>query len=176
MNRQIQPSCRTLILAALALPLLSLSASAQTEPRGGALDFYGASLSSTGGNDSGGLHAFGVRGSYRFSQTWALEGAATRTESGAEGWFGDVSAKAYLVDFNHDRVEIYALAGAGFLSSAFGLDDSVHRGTVHAGLGAEIKLTGKLYLRPEVRGRWLTSSLEGDNGVAEYSLGLGWKF
>ena len=48
--------------------------------------------------------------------------------------------------------------------------------TVHLGIGAEIRLGRRAYVRPEARGRWLTDELEFDNGIADYSLGFGWRF
>ena len=47
--------------------------------------------------------------------------------------------------------------------------------TRHFGFGLNIRLSEKMYLRPDVRSRWLGSV---ENGVVdgEASLGLGWKF
>ena len=47
---------------------------------------------------------------------------------------------------------------------------------MHAGLGAEIGLTDRLYLRPEVRSRWSTDDLKFNDGLVSYSLGIGWRF
>jgi hypothetical protein len=48
--------------------------------------------------------------------------------------------------------------------------------TVHLGIGAEIRLGQRAYVRPEARGRWFTDELEFDRGLADYSLGFGWRF
>jgi len=47
---------------------------------------------------------------------------------------------------------------------------------LHAGIGAEIGLSDRIYLRPEVRGRWLTEDLNGENHLVDFSLGFGWRF
>jgi len=52
-----------------------------------------------------------VRGGFRFSNVWALEGALSRLNEDAAVGFADLSAKAYVID--SDRFEIYALAGPG---------------------------------------------------------------
>lgn len=98
-----------------------------------------------------------------------MEGALSRL-SDADVWFGDVSAKAYLV--HSQPFEIYALAGPGLVRLS-GMED---KATVHFGIGAEIGVGRRGYLRPEVRGRWLADELRSDDGIVDYSLGFGWRF
>src|SRR5215218_6646560 len=106
MKQRLNTLLRTLILTALALPMLSSSAAAQTEDHGPAFEIFGGSIGDSG---SGHPRVFGARGSYRFNDVWAVEGAFAKEDVGGQVWFGDVSAKAYLVDTS--RFEIYALGG-----------------------------------------------------------------
>lgn len=155
-------------LAVVTLTVVTLASAHAEGPPGPTFELFGGYVRSTGG---GGEHSesYGLRGSYRFGGTWALEGELGRfNEEGSVG-FGEVSGKAYLVDTS--RFEIYALAGMGIYRI-----DGIDSNTAHVGLGAEIDLAPRVYLRPEVRGRWLINQLHGDAGVVDYSLGLGWRF
>lgn len=161
---------RVTLAAALCLPFLAPDAHAQDEKRGFSLDLYGAYLSVTSDGyrdrDGDGGKGFGFRGSYRFNDVWALEGAVSElVDDQADERFMDVSAKAYFLRSNY--FEVYGLAGGG-LSRLGG-------GTVHLGLGGEIPLRDRAFLRPEVRGRWLDQKLN-DDPIMEYSLGVGWRF
>lgn len=160
----------SLILAACALSILSSSAAAQTEDHGPAFDIFGGYLGSSG---SGHPRTFGIRGSYRFTDVWAVEAAFAKVDIGGQVWFGDVSAKAYLVDTS--RFEVYALGGPGRFRSRF-FADTFNQNTVHLGLGAEIGLGARAYLRPEIRERWATDEITWDARLTEYTLGVGWKF
>jgi len=168
MIRRIQFS-PILMMAMAAFLALSSSASAQSEKRGFAFDLFGAEVRPTDSDSDFATEAFGVRGQYRFSNVWALEGSVSRL-SDVDLWFHDASAKAYFV--HSDRFEIYALAGAG----AYRLSSITTDATVHAAIGAEINVGEKAYLRPEVRGRWLAEEARGDDGIVDYSLGFGWRF
>ncbi len=82
-------------------------------------------------------------------------------------------AKAYFVHSNN--FEIYALGGSGiFRVSAEGEDEALT--TVHLGIGGEIGLGRRAYLRPEVRSRWDADELRFEDGIVDYSLGLGLRF
>jgi opacity protein-like surface antigen len=170
MKRRFNTLFCTLILAACALPALSSSAAAQTADHGPAFELFGGYL-----GDSGSDHPriFGARGSYRFSDVWALEATYSKADVGGQVWFGDVSAKAYFLRAN--RFSFYALGGPGiFRAKAFG--ETFNQNTVHLGLGTEIDLGARAYLRPEVRGRWATDEITWDARLTEYSLGFGWRF
>lgn len=172
MNRRFDVMLRGLLFATLALPALAASAAAQEEPeRGFSLDLFGAHLRGSG-EDGASTRSLGLRGGYRFSRTWALEGSLSRLDEDAQVWFGDLSAKAYFV--HAPRFELYALGGpGGFRVQAGG--DGVDQETIHLGIGAELGLGRQAYLRPEVRRRWEINSVE-SGGINEYSLGFGWKF
>lgn len=172
MIRRIQ-SFLVVTIALAAWLASSSSASAQSERRGLSLDVFGAEVRSTELDEDFDSESYGLRSGYRFTDTWALEGSLSRLNEDFGVWFGDLSAKAYLVDSKH--LEVYGLAGPGFLRvSAFGEHED--RATVHLGLGAEIALGERAYLRPEVRGRWLADELGANDGIVDYSLGLGWRF
>jgi opacity protein-like surface antigen len=172
MNRRALEICTIPALAALIFLAVSPRASAQEPNLGASIDIFGARVDTIQSSE-GHANSYGLRGGYRFNGVWALEGSAEHIDEGFTNWFVDLSAKAYFIDTKH--FEIYGLAGPGlFRVSAFGESDS--QTTVHAGLGAEIGLTDRLYLRPEVRGRWGTDGLKFNNGVVSYSLGIGWRF
>jgi hypothetical protein len=111
-----------------------------------------------------------VRGGFRFTPVWALEGSLSRLNEDGDVWFGDLSAKAYA--FHSDRFGVYALAGPGL----FKVSDEDEDVMVHLGIGAEINLGQRAYVRPEVRGRWLADELNADEGLLDYSVGFGWRF
>jgi hypothetical protein len=170
MNRHRDVMLRGLLLTALALTTLVLPAAAQEPERGFSLDLFGASIRAAGSNDAS-SRSLGLRGGYRFSRTWALEGSLSRLDEDSQVWFGDLSAKVYFIHVSH--IELYALWGLGRSGVSDG--DGTERSTLHAGLGAEIGLGNRVYLRPEGRRRWDTSHAD-SGGVHEYSLGVGWRF
>ncbi len=158
------------LFAATLLSLVFASpASAQSEVRSPSFDLFGAHAVSNGDGDRVHMDSYGVRGGYRFSNVWALEGSLYRSKD-TDSWSGDFSAKAYFLHAN--RFEMYAVASPGLIKVSGENPQLI----LHAGLGAEIGLTSRLYLRPEVRGRWLDSGLNDGNSRVDYSLGLGWRF
>jgi Outer membrane protein beta-barrel domain len=159
------------LLAAVFGLLLPAESHAQEADRGFSLDLFGAYLTAESGGDTAEEESWGLRGSYRFTNVWALEGAlSTLRDDGTDVYFGDLSAKAYLL--RSGRFEGYLLGGAGLLRID-DLDDE--ETTLHLGLGAEIKLSDRAYLRPEVRARWLEEDVDAVTFM-EYSLGIGWQF
>ena len=146
------------------------SAWAQHGETGPSFELFGARIEPTDSDADFHSESYGLRGGYRFSNTWALEGTAARLNEDVDIWLGDLSAKAYLIDSSY--FEIYALGGAG----VYKVEDDYEKATLHLGIGAEIGLGQRAYLRPEVRGRWIADELKADEGLAEYSLGIGWRF
>lgn len=169
MNRRIHGLSTILAAAALVLAAASSPASAQSEKRGDSFDLFGAYIRAIDPDIHGHTESYGLRGGFRFNNVWALEGSASRLNQDFDTWFGDLSAKAYFV--HSDRFEIYGLTGPGVYKFS-----DVERMTVHLGLGAEIRLGEHAYLRPEVRGRWLARDPTLQHGLAEFSLGIGWRF
>jgi hypothetical protein len=168
MTRRIHRLSMTLATALLSLAVNS-AASAQDVKTGPAFELFGARVEPADSDADFHTESYGVRGGFRFSNVWALEGALSRLSEDAAVGFADLSAKAYVIDT--DRFEIYALAGPG-LYKVPGREWV----TVHLGIGAEIGLGQRAYLRPEVRGRWLADELRADDGLLDYSLGFGWRF
>lgn len=164
---------RIFIVVMVAFAAVPLSASAQNATRGPSFDLFGALVRSTNSDADLETEAYGLRGGFRFTNVFALEGSLSRLNEDVEIWFGDLSLKAYFV--HSDRFEVYGLAGPGYFrvsDDGEGVDDT----TVHLGLGAEIGLGERTYLRPEVRGRWLADELRANDGLVDYSLGFGWRF
>lgn len=170
MKRRLNTLFCSLILAAFALPVLSSSAVAETTDHGPALDVFAGYFDNFG---FGNPKAFGLRGSYRFSSVWAVEATYSKADVEGQVWFGDASVKAYLVDTS--RFSFYALGGPGIFRSRFS-GESFNDNTVHLGLGAEVELGARAYLRPEVRGRWSTDEINWNARLVEYTLGVGWRF
>jgi hypothetical protein len=159
---------------AFAVVLLSLavasSALAQGAETGPTFELFGARIEPTDSDADFHTEAYGLRGGYRFSNVWSLEAAVSRLDEDVDIWIGELSAKAYFVHAN--RFEMYTLGGSG----VYKVEDDYEKVTLHLGLGAEIGLGQRAYLRPEVRGRWLADELKADEGLVDYSLGLGWRF
>jgi hypothetical protein len=166
---------RITFAAALCFLFLTPSAHAQDEAqdkekRGFSLDLYGAYLSVASDGyryrDEDDKKGFGLRGTYRFNNVWALEGAISEfTGDDADERLVEVSAKAYFLHSNY--FEAYALAGVGH-SRFQGFSDH------HLGLGLEVPVGSRTYLRAEIRGRW--DGIGGHDIEPEYSLGVGWRF
>lgn len=156
--------------AAVLMVVLGASAArAQDESRGFSLDLFGAYVTAEANGDTADEESWGLRGSYRFTSVWALEAAlSTLRQEGENLYFGDVSVKAYL--FQANRFAGYLLGGAGLLKV-----NNVEETTLHAGLGAEIALGERSYLRPEIRGRWLEEDVDIVTFM-DYSLGVGVRF
>lgn len=120
-----------------------------------------------------------VRGGYRLDERWGVESQLTYDSDTGLGdeWTLDLSARLALKDTR--RLHVFAAGGAGWFRTdadpgvpAIYDDDSA---TLHLGLGLEYDLTERLYLRPDLRGRWLLDS-ELDDVEEELSVSLGWRF
>ncbi len=168
-TRRIHRLSITFATALLSFAVAS-SASAQDVERGPSFELFGGRIEPTDSDADFHSESYGLRGGYRFGNMWALEGTVARLNEDVDVWFGDLSAKAYLIDTS--RFEVYALGGPG----VYKVEDASEKVTLHLGVGAEIGLGQRAYLRPEVRGRWLADELKADEGLAEYSLGIGWRF
>ncbi len=140
---------------------------------------------------------FGLRGGYRFTDRWGLQGSLSRVELfdlfshyfDAEGHatFFDVSARFFITPGR--RAELFVYGGIGMARVDVDVDHG-HAGgtrvpgfgitsdddfTTHLGLGVNIRLNKTMYLRPDVRHRWLDSF---DRGTVDFepSIRLGWRF
>jgi outer membrane protein with beta-barrel domain len=157
-----------------ATALLSLAAVspalAQDVETKASFELFGARVEPTDSDADFHTEAYGLRGGYRLNNSWTLEGSVARLDEDVDVWFGDVSAKVYA--FQSDRFRLYALGGPG----VYKVEDLDEKLTLHVGIGAEIGLGQRAYLRPEVRGRWLAEELRADDGLVDYSLGIGWRF
>jgi hypothetical protein len=157
------PASALLLLTLTAALLLPARAVAQDERRV-SFDLFGSYLRQDSAHDQG----IGVRGAYRFTDRWAVEGTFNRVTGSEAIAFADLSLKAYVA--NRARISLYVLGGGGALH-VLGDDDA----TVHLGTGLEIGLGRGAYLRPEVRSRWDAENTKADP-ILDYSLGFGWQF
>jgi hypothetical protein len=162
-------------LLALALMTLPAAAAAQDEPRGPSFELFGGAgaISSSSGGLSLRTEAAGARGGFSLTRVWTVEAALSRTSGDPVTWNGELSAKAYL--FQTERVRLFALAGPGIRREDLsrGSTDSA---TLHAAIGAEIALSPRFYLRPELRSRWPTAHLNERSRSEDLTLGFGWRF
>lgn len=130
----------------------------------------------------------------RFSNPWGLEVSASRHRLDrlgvdSEAFSLEVSARRSLL--RNEHVDLFVYGGAGFADSEsrrelfFLFPDepivsfqSVEEDsfTLHAGIGIEIALSERLYLRPDLRERWLNDLNRTGFFDRELSLGLGWRF
>lgn len=114
--------------------------------------------------------SFGIRGALPLKNRWHFEGSLSRIhDRNVDLWLVDLSAKYYLRD--RDRTDIYLVAGPGVFYSS---DLDANETTLHLGVGAEIALGQRFYIRPELRGRWFTDRL-GDSNFGDLSVGFGWR-
>jgi hypothetical protein len=177
MRRPAVPFRPILILSAFALLALPLAAAAQEDDgsRDASFEVFGGPSAEYSSLSGVTLHnrSFGLRGGLRVSRVWSLEAEDARSTGRPIAYDGEVSAKAYL--FQTDRFRLFALAGPGIHEEdRFG--DTRYTATVHAGLGGEIALAPRIYLRPEVRGRWPADHFSGRNHTLDYTVGLGLRF
>lgn len=122
---------------------------------------------------------FGARGGYRFGERWGIEGAISRqdVEFFDEVYFADFSLRRSLA--GGDRTELFLIAGPGLFridSGDFLVDSSETELAFHAGLGLDINLGERFYLRPDVRARWIDSDFLDDDIHTEVTLGAGFRF
>ena len=133
MSRRIHQLSMMFATALVSLVVAS-SASAQSGERGASFELFGARVQPVDTDANFHTESYGVRGGFRFTPVWALEGAISRLNEDADVWFGDLSAKAYAI--HSDRFGVYALAGPGL----YKFPDADEKVTVHLGIGAEISL------------------------------------
>ncbi|MEM7587540.1 MAG: porin family protein [Acidobacteriota bacterium] len=146
----------------------------------------------------------GLRGGYRFNDRFGLEASLSRAEvidpiasvfgADGDGVFFDVSARWYLTPEKRAQWVLYGGPGYASLESGrqFRFDflgprdpddpvlstDSV---SLHVGIGVEIAVGRRTYLRPDVKARWLEGYSSNDGFLRsdfeyEATVGFGWKF
>ena len=146
---------------------------------------------------------FGVRGGYRFSDHFGLQGSLGRVELihpvfsvidfDDDAFFLDVSAMWYVNP--GDRAEFVLYGGPGVVSYDYGSGwnwwsyddgyrdrrDTEELATLHAGVGLFINLNDRIYLRPDVKARWnegysSRGGFERSDSDFEATFAVGWKF
>lgn len=124
---------------------------------------------------------FGARGGYRFGERWGVEGTISRQDVDDfidfEIYFIDVSLRRSLVQ--GERTELFFVGGPGLFRADFGsfpFNDTEDELALHAGLGLDIKLGERFYLRPDVRARWVDGDLFDEDIHTEATFGVGFRF
>lgn len=127
---------------------------------------------------------YGIRGGYRFSESFGFEGSLTvfetdlaNTSIGVDFLLADVSFKWYPGSAG-SKSELVLFGGPGWanididVGGFFGSvsEDSV---TAHLGLAGELSLSESIYLRPDLRARWIEETEDVD---LEGTLALGFRF
>ncbi|MEM7353429.1 MAG: outer membrane beta-barrel protein [Acidobacteriota bacterium] len=191
-----RPIARFSTLSYSLLLALALLAVPEAQAAQGTFELYAGGYHSDSPLDD--EPTVGLRGSYRFSDRWGIEGTLGRA---------GLLDLAFLVDVNASfaelsavwyanpgrRAEVFFYSGLGvttFDNEIFLPRDAepgrfLHHGrvqsfsqelaTYHAGIGLHLSLFKGLYLRPDLRGRWIDNFSDSDVGV-EATLGLGWRF
>lgn len=116
---------------------------------------------------------FGVRAAMPLSPRWQAEGRLTYLGPGdLDLWLLDASIKYFFDDDGRSRW--YLAGGPGTVFE--NLDDLGDTAWLfHVGIGTEIDLGARLYLRPELLARWNEYS-DFDTVAGDINLGLGWRF
>ena len=183
-------------LVCLAALLTSCLLSSPADAAQGTFELYSGGYRSDSPLDD--EPTFGLRGSYRFSDRWGLE--ATLGRAGlidfaftvdTNARFAELSALWYATPGR--RAEVFFFGGLGVTS----FDDEIRilrqdpdlgfrryesisstseeLATFHAGVGVFFTLVKGLYLRPDLRTRWLDNFADSDIDL-EASVALGWRF
>jgi hypothetical protein len=174
----------TLVLVALSAPPVS----ADEEPRS-SFELSLTDALATLLDDDERLATF--RGVHRFRPRWAAEAALGIDDARfSDEWQLDLSIRYTFLRTR--RLDFFVLGGPGYswhdasfatvLTDPDGFPAVLTRearedsATVHLGFGLEIDLTDRLYLRPEVRHRWLLASSFFDDEDTDLGVSLGWRF
>ncbi|MEE8526581.1 MAG: outer membrane beta-barrel protein [Thermoanaerobaculia bacterium] len=145
-----------------AFPVQAEGFKLEYQPR---VELFVSSLFATSATEG----SFGLRGSLRVRNRFHVEASVSRLNGRVDLFLIDFSAKYYLRD---RRTDLYLVAGPGlFYSSDLDADELM----LHFGFGAEFTLGRRLYLRPEIRGRWLAEDLDAGT-IGDLAVGLGWRF
>ena len=189
----------------LALALASLIALLSSPPASaGEANFEIAAGAYVSGTTSfvGEEALLGLRGGWRFTDRWGLQGHLSRVDLfDAVSPFVDIDGDATFFDVSgvffitpRRRAELFVYGGIGYArfdvevgpirldlpyaspirlpGFGFTVEDDL---TGHLGLGVNIRLSERMYLRPDLRVRWL-GNLESSVADVEPSLGLGWRW
>lgn len=170
------------MLAAACLAFAPKTAAAEYE--NGIELSLGASYYSNDDDSNLDFSSWGARYHHDFNARWGFEVAYTRQDQ--DSLEADViEASARFSFFENDRIRVFAEWGAGVVSYdyarivggdavIYGSDDAA---IYHAGIGAEIDLNERFYLRPDFRQRWAVDFFSPyDDSTSEATLAAGVRF
>ncbi|MDA8019559.1 MAG: outer membrane beta-barrel protein [Thermoanaerobaculia bacterium] len=111
---------------------------------------------------------YGLRAGYRSSNRIGIEASLGYADTDvADATFLDLSAKIYFGS-EASKAQAFLFAGPGWADV-----DSDDVLTLNLGVGLDIRLSDRMFLRPDVRSRWFEHSEASD---LEASLSLGFTF
>ena len=170
--------CRTLLALAIVVTVPSIfTSAAQAAEPGGYLEALAGQIYYEADSDLDET-VFGLRSGYRFGDRWAIEGAVSFQDvDDVDVYLIDLSMRGSIVSGR--RAELFFVGGPGLFRADFGgdsSDDTENEIALHAGLGLAVDLGERVYLRPDVRARWISGDLFEDDLHVEATLALGFRF
>ena len=164
-----------LLLTLVAL----LPAAAWAQNRTGRFEVYGGIYVP---DDVANKPTYGLRGGAKLTDLLGIEGSLGRIGF-HEGSYkfdvtlADISLKAYLA--SGDRADFFLFAGPGWAyvqaKSSGNTLGRVDTFTAHAGAGVDLHISDRLYVRPDLRGRWFQKN-HSNKLDWEGTLALGFNF
>lgn len=186
-NRALELLAAATALAAACLAFAPKTAAAEY---GNGFELtFGASYADNGVESDLDFSSYGARYHHNFSDRWGVElGYIRQDQDSLEADLLEASARFRI--FSNDRVSVFALGGAGTVSYDFlgaipagqitifpPPDISDDTTTWHLGIAAEIALTDRFYLRPDLRQRWARDVLFFyDDAASEATFAAGYRF
>ena len=157
----------TLLVLSLAALFFGSASPASAQAGSGALEIYFGQFALDEDYDDS---TYGLRGSYRPTDRIGIEASLGHTDLDFDDiTFLDLSTKVYLGS-GKGKAQVFLFAGPGWAKRDFGNGDVF---TANAGLGLDLHLGERVFLRPDLRYRWFD---EDDVIDLELSLSLGFSF
>ena len=173
----------TFLLVLVFSPCLAPPVAGQQEQNGGkaSAEFYLGYYVPEDFNDEFMDLTLGIRGGMDFRDGWGWEGSLGRFETTVEA----VDFEALFLDLSllyevnpADRVVFQVFGGIGYAGATAefgGVSEDDSSLTVNAGLALKVYASERVYVRPDVRGRWFEDCDE-SCFEWEFTLAVGFRF